>query len=127
MVRLIVSMKIALISLLFVLGSNAMAFTFRLAPDDGTTYASDTHAQVAPAIPTPQFFRLLLRQGIWTFVLEEPFGRPSLTASLPEVPIHTPQPASSPAEPPSDQRRNLSGVEALLLRHPQTLVDQMTP
>jgi hypothetical protein len=124
----IVFMKIALISLLFTLGSDAIAFTFQLAPDDGTTNAFDTHTQFTPDIPTPQFFRLLFKQDTLTLDLEQPFGRP--LPSAPHVrafPIDSSPSAPSSAQPSSNQQHYLSGIEVFLLRDTQRLVDQINP
>ena len=127
--RRIISTKIVLMGLLLIFYSSVMAFTFRLASEDVITDMYNVQARGTPDIPTPQFFRLLVQQNTLTLVLEKPFDDSTRTTPrVQEIPVHTLQPALSPLQTPSDQQLpQLSGIEVLLLRNTQTLVDETTP
>lgn len=128
MLRLRVSMATVLISFVFAVSSDTMAFTLRFAPDNSTTPTFAAHMQATPDIPTPQFFRILLEQDTLTLILEAAFVQPPLPIPrLGEVPVPLPQPVP-PASPSSaDLPRYLSGEEMRLLRNTRTVVDQSNP
>ncbi len=126
MYRLTVSTMLITLSMLLWLSAHAMAFTLRLGPvadADATVPGSESSD-----LPTPQLFRIKVGQDGVTLGTTHPsegFGSPKPEIGIREVAV--PQPTLKPearqnSHPPTTYR--LSGVELLLLRDTQVVVDR---
>lgn len=122
-------MSLTLVISLAVLWSvgNVQAFTWRMGSVE-VTQAPFEFLQSAPRdLPTPQFFRLVIDDRTGTIIVEEPYVRPLIRAVKPR--LKKGAEISFPGPPPSERNalrpmsNELSGVETMLLRSAETVVE----
>lgn len=107
-------------------GRQASAVTLRAGPLDEVT--TTRVGPEASDLPTPQLFRIAIRQDDLIFGMLRPsagFGRPEPTINLPETAV--PPPARTSARRAAKRQASphrLSGVELLLLRDTQVVAEQ---
>ncbi len=130
MQRVIIRRALVLAAITLWLSTNAVAFTLRVGSIPADEVLLGTLTTDVPDLPTPAFFRFVLRPNGITLGLQQPFGhdpRLRLTPRFEVAPPLPPSPiVSRPSQQPSiDRFHLLRGVETRLLRQtPLVIADQ---
>jgi len=108
--------------------SSAADVKFRMAPVEARETSFEFLTEPRTDIPTPQFFRIVIDRQKGSLVVEDPFVRKIMLTPLPR-PHQTSTPQASPEQSrnPNHSRTPthfLSGVETLLLRNTEILVEK---
>jgi hypothetical protein len=101
---------------------------FQMAPAETGAMPFEFFIEPRNDIPTPQFFRIVIDKHKAILVVEDPFVQKFTLTPLPRLepispPSTTPEQSQNP-NPSGIPARYLSGVETLLLRNTETLVEK---
>ena len=130
MQRVIIRRALVLAAITLWLSTNAVAFTLRVGSIPADEVLLGTLTTDVPDLPTPAFFRFVLRPSGVTLGLQQPFGHDPGLRLAPRFEggphLHPSPIVSQPSQQPSiDRFHLLRGVETQLLRQaPLVIADQ---
>ncbi len=123
-----VYLTMVFITVILGLSARGLAFTLRFAPVPCADELFDQHTNSVTDIPTPRFFCMVADPYSVTLNVEEPYvSEIDLESEAILETVSRPQPLPTPIPPQCKAhapQRSLQGVETLLLRDAQTVVEK---